>query len=70
MAVDYPKTGIPAELTPELRTQEYPDFMENLKKPMRRSEKVSGRLPFFRQAITGNGSVKRILQKRLVGTSS
>jgi RNA-dependent RNA polymerase len=40
MAVDYPKTGIPAELTPELRTMEYPDFMENFKKPMRKSEKV------------------------------
>ncbi|CAK9140305.1 unnamed protein product [Ilex paraguariensis] len=28
IAVDFPKTGVPAEIPPQLRVKEYPDFLE------------------------------------------
>ena len=47
VAVDFPKTGVPAELPRSLRIIEYPDFMEKPDKPTYESKQVIGRL--FRQ---------------------
>lgn len=44
IAVDFPKTGVPAEIPPNLHTKEYPDFMEKLDKPTYESKNVIGRL--------------------------
>ncbi|MCO5586594.1 hypothetical protein L7F22_040535 [Adiantum nelumboides] len=44
IAVDFPKTGIPAVLPTDLRPQKYPDFMEKSDKPSYKSEKVLGKL--------------------------
>ncbi|CAG8594773.1 3523_t:CDS:2 [Diversispora eburnea] len=43
-AVDFPKTGIPAEFPPELRSRDAPDFMEKPDKPYYESQKVLGKL--------------------------
>ncbi|CAJ0750121.1 20050_t:CDS:2, partial [Entrophospora sp. SA101] len=43
-AVDFPKTGIPAEFPVELRPSKYPDFMEKPDKPVYESEKILGKL--------------------------
>ncbi|MCL7025086.1 hypothetical protein MKW94_007557 [Papaver nudicaule] len=47
IAVDFPKTGVPAEIPPHLRVKEYPDFMEKLDRPTYESKRVIGKL--FRQ---------------------
>ncbi|KAH7656048.1 RNA-directed RNA polymerase protein [Dioscorea alata] len=47
IAVDFPKTGVPAEIPPNLHVKEYPDFMEKLDKVTYISEGVIGKL--FRQ---------------------
>ncbi|KAL9255376.1 RNA-dependent RNA polymerase 1-like protein [Drosera capensis] len=44
IAVDFPKTGIPAEIPQHLYVREYPDFMEKLDKPTYKSENVIGKL--------------------------
>lgn len=44
VAVDFPKTGIPAEISPHLRVKEYPDFMEKPDKTTYVSERVIGKL--------------------------
>ncbi|OVA04182.1 RNA-dependent RNA polymerase [Macleaya cordata] len=44
IAVDFPKTGIPAEIPSHLRVKEYPDFMEKLDKPTYESKRVIGKL--------------------------
>lgn len=44
IAVDFPKTGVPAEIPRELRVQTYPDFMEKPDKPTYKSECVIGKL--------------------------
>ncbi|KAM3225215.1 hypothetical protein ACQJBY_058138 [Aegilops geniculata] len=44
IAVDYPKTGVPAQIPPELHVKEYPDFMEKLDKATYVSEGVIGKL--------------------------
>ncbi|KAL6536899.1 hypothetical protein OROHE_012483 [Orobanche hederae] len=44
VAVDFPKTGIPAQIPPKLRVKEYPDFMEKLDKPTFESQGVIGKL--------------------------
>ncbi|CAG8497276.1 1681_t:CDS:2 [Cetraspora pellucida] len=43
-AVDFPKTGIPAEFPSELRAKDVPDFMEKFDKPTYCSDKVLGKL--------------------------
>ena len=52
IAVDFPKTGIPAVLPAELRPQAYPDFMEKKEKPMYKSQGIIGKL--FRLVATEN----------------
>ncbi|KAF3432100.1 hypothetical protein FNV43_RR26839 [Rhamnella rubrinervis] len=47
IAVDSPKTGVPAKLPGRLRIKEYPDFMEKPDKPTYESKSVIGKL--FRQ---------------------
>ena len=47
IAVDYPKTGVPAKIPPRLRVKVYPDFMEKPDKPSYESKRVIGKL--FRQ---------------------
>ncbi|XP_026436670.1 probable RNA-dependent RNA polymerase 1 [Papaver somniferum] len=47
IAVDFPKTGVPAVIPPHLRVDTYPDFMEKFDKPSYISDRVIGRL--FRQ---------------------
>jgi RNA-dependent RNA polymerase len=44
MAVDFAKTGAPAEMPRALRPREYPDFMERWEKPMYISNGVLGKL--------------------------
>nr|KJB79013.1 hypothetical protein B456_013G029000 [Gossypium raimondii] len=44
IAVDFPKTGVPAEIPQELRVKEYPDFMEKPDKPSYQSHNVIGKL--------------------------
>lgn len=44
IAVDFPKTGVPAEIPSHLRVKEYPDFMEKPDKPTYVSENVIGKL--------------------------
>lgn len=44
MAVDFAKTGAPAEMPRVLKPKEYPDFMERYDKPMYTSTSVLGKL--------------------------
>ncbi|KAI3467228.1 hypothetical protein Pfo_023891 [Paulownia fortunei] len=44
IAVDFPKTGIPAEIPPHLRVKEYPDFMDKPNKTTYESYRVIGKL--------------------------
>lgn len=44
MAVDFAKTGAPAEMPRALKPREYPDFMERVEKPMYISNGVLGKL--------------------------
>ncbi|KAJ0987263.1 hypothetical protein J5N97_005619 [Dioscorea zingiberensis] len=44
IAVDFPKTGVPAVIPQKLRVNEYPDFMEKLDKNTYISEGVIGKL--------------------------
>lgn len=50
MAVDFAKTGAPAELPRSLRPREFPDFMERWDKPMYISNGVLGKL--YRAAVS------------------
>lgn len=43
-AVDFPKSGKPAEMNPELRPKKYPDFMEKSPDKTYRSKRVLGRI--------------------------
>ncbi|KAK8448965.1 hypothetical protein SEVIR_7G137100v4 [Setaria viridis] len=49
MAVDFAKTGAPAEMPRALRPREFPDFMERWEKPMYVSNGVLGKL--YRSAL-------------------
>ncbi|ONK67125.1 uncharacterized protein A4U43_C06F15970 [Asparagus officinalis] len=53
IAVDFPKTGVPAEIPPHLHVKEYPDFMEKLDKETYESQGVIGKL--FR-AVKGHSA--------------
>lgn len=44
VAVDFPKTGVPAEIPQHLFVREYPDFMEKPDKPTYESPNVIGKL--------------------------
>ncbi|KAG8366466.1 hypothetical protein BUALT_Bualt17G0082900 [Buddleja alternifolia] len=44
IAVDFPKTGVPAEIPPHLRPKEYTDFMEKPDKTTYESHRVIGKL--------------------------
>ncbi|KAL5721913.1 RNA-directed RNA polymerase [Ranunculus cassubicifolius] len=44
IAVDFPKTGVPAKIPSRLYVQEYPDFMEKPDKPTYESTRVIGKL--------------------------
>lgn len=44
IAVDFPKTGVPAEIPANLRVKEYPDFMEKSDKTTYESHNVIGKL--------------------------
>jgi RNA-dependent RNA polymerase len=44
VAVDFPKTGVPAVINPKLRVKEYPDFMEKADKSTYESKSVIGKL--------------------------
>lgn len=44
IAVDFPKTGVPAEIPPNLRVKEYPDFMEKPDKTIYESKRIIGKL--------------------------
>lgn len=56
MAVDFAKTGAPAEMPRFLKPREYPDFMERWEKPMYISEGALGKL--YRANIAVSGSSK------------
>lgn len=44
IAVDFPKTGVPAEIPSRLYVHKYPDFMEKPDKPTYESQRVIGKL--------------------------
>ncbi|KAL5553269.1 hypothetical protein UlMin_040670 [Ulmus minor] len=44
IAVDFPKTGVPAVIPPHLKLTEFPDFMEKTDKPTYESQNVIGKL--------------------------
>ncbi|KAJ4846078.1 hypothetical protein Tsubulata_027402 [Turnera subulata] len=44
IAVDFPKTGVPAKIPQHLRVREYPDFMEKPQKRTYESQRVLGKL--------------------------
>lgn len=44
IAVDFPKTGVAAEIPPHLQVKEFPDFMEKLDRPTYESKGVIGKL--------------------------
>ncbi|KAK3212614.1 hypothetical protein Dsin_017320 [Dipteronia sinensis] len=44
IAVDFPKTGVPAEIPQHIHVKEYPDFMEKPDKPTYESHNVIGKL--------------------------
>ncbi|XP_011075687.1 probable RNA-dependent RNA polymerase 1 [Sesamum indicum] len=44
IAVDFPKTGVPAEIPSHLRVKEYPDFMDKPDKTAYESKRVIGKL--------------------------
>ncbi|XP_031378787.1 RNA-dependent RNA polymerase 1-like [Punica granatum] len=44
VAVDFPKTGVPAEIPPNLYAKKYPDFMKKLDKSTYKSKNVIGKL--------------------------
>ncbi|KAG0466712.1 hypothetical protein HPP92_018292 [Vanilla planifolia] len=50
MAVDFAKTGIPAEMPRALKPKEFPDFMERLDRPIHVSKGILGKL--YRAAKT------------------
>ncbi|ORX92476.1 RdRP-domain-containing protein [Basidiobolus meristosporus CBS 931.73] len=51
LAVDFPKTGVPAEFEPGLRAKEYPDFMEKPEGILTyKSTKVQGKM--YRSIVT------------------
>ncbi|CAJ2674322.1 unnamed protein product [Trifolium pratense] len=59
IAVDFPKTGIPAEIPSHLYAKEYPDFMEKHDKPTYKSNNIIGKLFREIQGIsTKDGSIK------------
>lgn len=49
IAVDFPKTGVPAVLPADLRPTKYPDFMEKTDKPVYESGRILGKL--FRAVV-------------------
>ncbi|XP_020232663.1 RNA-dependent RNA polymerase 1 [Cajanus cajan] len=62
-AVDFPKTGVPAVIPPELYVKNYPDFMEKPDKPTYESHNVIGKL--FREVLevsTSAGSISSFTQ--------
>jgi len=50
-AVDFPKSGIPAQITPDLRAKLYPDFMEKPKEITYPSKRILGQI--FRDCSKG-----------------
>ncbi|XP_048135418.1 RNA-dependent RNA polymerase 1-like [Rhodamnia argentea] len=64
IAVDFPKTGVPAVIPPNLYAKEYPDFMEKLDKPSYRSNNVIGKL--FREVkdeAYASSSIRKFTQE-------
>ncbi|KAF8703377.1 hypothetical protein HU200_032177 [Digitaria exilis] len=59
MAVDFAKTGAPAEMPWVLRPREFPDFMERWEKPMYVSDGVLGKL--YRAAVRHAENAKALL---------
>lgn len=58
MAVDFAKTGIPAEMPRYLKPREFPDFMERWDKPMYTSQGALGKLyrATFASSVSGKSS--------------
>ncbi|XVE74535.1 hypothetical protein DITRI_Ditri12bG0024800 [Diplodiscus trichospermus] len=63
IAVDFPKTGIPAQIPHRLRPQEYPDFMEKHDKFTYESESVIGRLYREVKSISTDVTVKHFTKE-------
>lgn len=58
IAVDFPKTGVPALIPANLRVKEYPDFMDKADKVTYESENVLGKL--FRMLDSIGPNIKNI----------
>ncbi|XVE81410.1 hypothetical protein DITRI_Ditri15bG0061200 [Diplodiscus trichospermus] len=66
VAVDFPKTGVPAEIPQQLRVKEYPDFLEKPDKPTYQSRSIIGKL--FREVkdlAPNECSINSITQEKL-----
>ncbi|KAK7310134.1 hypothetical protein RJT34_07433 [Clitoria ternatea] len=59
IAVDFAKSGMPAEIPAHLRVEEYPDFMEKPDKPSYQSNSIIGKL--YRE-------VKNVAQQKILTT--
>ncbi|CAG8694444.1 16564_t:CDS:2, partial [Dentiscutata heterogama] len=65
-AVDFPKTGIPAEFPNELRARDVPDFMEKFDKATYSSKKVLGKLYRLIKVSDFDPYTKIIFDERLI----
>ncbi|XP_048135421.1 RNA-dependent RNA polymerase 1-like [Rhodamnia argentea] len=64
IAIDFPKTGVPAVIPPDLYAKEYPDFMEKLDKSSYASSNVIGKL--FREVkdqAYASSSIRKFTQE-------
>ncbi|KAL3502048.1 hypothetical protein ACH5RR_036497 [Cinchona calisaya] len=69
IAIDFPKTAVPAEIPSHLRVEEYPDFMEKPGKTTYESKDVIGKL--FREVkdIAPHTSSIRLFTKEMARRS-
>ncbi|XP_020089659.1 probable RNA-dependent RNA polymerase 1 [Ananas comosus] len=64
IAVDFPKTGVPAEIPQHLHVKEYPDFMEKLDKVTYESKGVIGRLyRAIKESTPQSDSIKKFTKE-------
>ncbi|KAL4351449.1 hypothetical protein GQ457_06G000350 [Hibiscus cannabinus] len=69
IAVDFPKTGIPAKIPRHLRIQEYPDFMEKPDRLTYESKSVIGRLYREVRSIEAEASTTKHFTKSVAKQS-
>ncbi|XP_062113341.1 RNA-dependent RNA polymerase 1-like [Humulus lupulus] len=69
IAVDFPKTGVPAVIPSHLHVKEYPDFMEKPDKPTYESQNVIGKLFRMVRDIAPHDSSMKFFTKEVARRS-